>query len=324
MNEELQIGEVLDERFKILELISRSGMANIYKAVDMTDGSVAAIKVPFMRFESDPAFYSRFQREDEIGCALQHPSIMRVIRVKEKSRLYIAMEYLPGKTLGQILRARGVLPAQEACAIASKVCDALVYMHQEPLNVVHRDLKPDNIMMIDDGSLRIMDFGIARAALRKVTLPGFGSKMGTPNYISPEQVKGQRGDARSDIYALGAMLYEMVTGTAPFAGDSEYDIMNARLVGDPIAPSRVNGAVSPQVEEIILQALARNPADRYANAAAMKSDLDAPESVTITGRAAGLKAPQQWRVRAQAVLPLILALAIPVILLVMFVLIFRK
>ena len=324
MSEELPVGELLDGRFKILELVNRSGMASIYKALDTGDGAIVAIKVPFMRFESDPAFFSRFQREDEIGCSLQHPSVLRVIRVKDKSRPYIAMEFLEGQTLGQLLERRGALPVDEALSIASRVCDALVYLHQESINVIHRDLKPDNIMIQPDGTLRLMDFGIARSALRKVTLPGFGGKMGTPAYISPEQVKGQRGDARSDLYALGAMLFQMTTGTLPFAGDSEYEIMNARLSGDPPAPRSVNSALSPQVEEIILHAMARNPVDRYASAREMKAELDAPQSVTVTGRAQRLQAPVKWRVKVLPMLPLLLCMAIPVLLLLAFLVVFRK
>jgi serine/threonine-protein kinase len=156
-------------------------------------------------------------------------------------------------------------------------------MHSQ--GIVHRDLKPENVMLCRDGSLRIMDFGIAKAAaMRRLTFAGFSPSMGTPDYMAPEQVKGKRGDERTDIYALGAILYEMVTGNAPFEGANPYLIMNARLVGDPIAPRIRNSHVPPEVEETILHAMERDPRDRYQTAAEMKADLDHPDQVALTGR----------------------------------------
>src|SRR5437588_1778695 len=237
-------------------------MASIYKAHDLKSGMPVAVKVPFMKYESDPAFYSRFQREEEIGKTLNHPSILHVIPVKDKSRPYIAMELLEGQTLRQVLQNVKQLPQHEALAIASSIADAVQHMHEK--NIVHRDLKPENIMICNDGSIRIMDFGIAKAGgLRRITFTGFSPAMGTPDYMAPEQVKGKRGDARTDVYSLGAMLYEMVTGSAPFDGGNPYLIMNARLTGDPVAPRKLNPEIPPQVEEIILHAMERNPYDRY-------------------------------------------------------------
>ena len=158
--------------------------------------------------------------------------------------------------------------------------------------MVHRDLKPDNIMICNDGSIRIMDFGIAKfEGQRRLTFGGFTPAMGTPDYMAPEQVKGKRGDARTDIYSLGAILYEMVTGSAPFEGANPFIIMNSRLSGDPVAPRKKNDKISPQVEEIILHAMARNPQDRYATALEMKNELDHPEKVQLTGRCDRLVVP---------------------------------
>ncbi len=151
------------------------------------------------------------------------------------------------------------IPVADAVRIASRLCDALDYMHKK--NVIHRDLKPENVMICNDGSLRIMDFGIAKAAgMRRLTFSGFSPVMGTPDYMAPEQVKGKRGDERTDIYSLGAMLYEMTTGAVPFEGANPYIIMNSRLTGDPIAPRKVHADISPRVEEIILHTMERNPA----------------------------------------------------------------
>ena len=210
--DETELGQILDGRFELTGVISRSGMASIFKAIDRRTGETVAVKVPFMQFESDPAFFSRFQREEEIGKLLDHPNILHFIPVDgDKSRPYIAMELLDGKTLRQVMRTHGKMPINDALAIASQICDALSYMHEK--GIVHRDLKPENIMLLKEGGLRIMDFGIAKAAaMRRLTFAGFSPSMGTPDYMAPEQVKGKRGDARTDIYALGAMLYEMVTG----------------------------------------------------------------------------------------------------------------
>ena len=323
MGHEVQVGQVLDGRFDITALIGRSGMASIFKATDQQTQQTVAVKVPLMQYESDPGFYSRFEREEEIGRQLDHPYILHIIPVEKKSRPYIAMEYLDGHTLGQLLRTIKPLPEGDAVKIASRLADALDYMHRRRMNVIHRDLKPDNIMICHDGSLRIMDFGIAKAAgLRRITFAGFSPTMGTPDYMAPEQIKGQRGDERTDIYSLGAILYELVTGKAPFEGDSAYAIMNARLVGDPIAPRKLNGKISPQVEEVILHAMARDPKDRYASAAGMKQELDNLEKVILTGRHERLRPPKPLDVGLRANRILIVALLIPVILLILFLLIF--
>jgi serine/threonine protein kinase len=310
---ETELGQVLDDRFELQSVISRSGMASIFKALDHQTGEIVAVKVPFMQFESDPAFFSRFQREEEIGKMLQHPNILRMISVDgKKSRPYIAMELLEGKTLRQVMRSYGVTPVAEALIITSQICDALAYMHEK--GIVHRDLKPENIMLLKGGGLRIMDFGIAKAeGLRRLTFAGFSPSMGTPDYMAPEQVKGKRGDARTDIYALGAMLYEMVTGSPPFDGANPYLIMNARLGGDPIAPRKRNKELSPHVEEIILHAMEQSPDDRYATAAEMKADLDAPDNVSLTGRHERLRPPMVWNTKWRTARLVIIAALVPIV-----------
>ena len=315
VSNEPQVGQVFDERFEITDIISRSGMSSVYKATDLKTGRLVALKVPLLKLESDPAFFSRFEREEEIGRALDHPAILKIIPVdpKERSRPYLVMEYLVGQTLDEVMQHTKPMPEDEALRVVSRVCDALDYLHKH--EVVHRDLKPQNIMLCNDGSLRIMDFGIAKAATSKrITFGGFSPTLGTPDYMAPEQVKGQRGNERTDIYSLGAILYEMVTGRLPFEGQNAYQVMNARLVGDPVAPRTHNPALRPEVEEIILHAMARNPNDRYQTAAEFKADLDAPQNVHVTGRASRLQAPvlakRAWRVVRIA----LLAIAVPVVL----------
>jgi serine/threonine-protein kinase len=305
MSNELQAGQLLDGRFKILTVINRGGMAWIYEALDRETGRSVAVKVPLMQFESDPGFFSRFQREENIGLTLDHPGIVSIIPAAEKSRPYIVMEYLEGQTLAARLRESCPIPEAEAVRIVSGICDALDYLHRK--GVVHRDLKPENVMLCHDGVIRIMDFGIAKSEnVRRLTFGAFSSALGTPDYISPEQVQGKRGDARTDIYSLGAILYEMTTGFPPYEGDNPFVVMNARLTGDPEAPRRRNPQLSPEIEEIILHALERNPAKRFPSAAAMRKELNNYGGVEVTERSKRLQPPQAWKAR----FPLLPAIAI--------------
>ena len=305
LSNEPEPGTILDERFELTELISRSGMACIYKARDHQTGEIVAVKVPLMQFESDVATFTRFQREEEIGRQLDHPYILKIIPVdKPKSRPYLVMEYLDGQTLDKVMEATKPLPEKEAAKIASRICEALEHMHRR--NIVHRDLKPQNIMVCKDGTIRILDFGIAKAArMRRLTFAGFSPTMGTPDYMAPEQVNGRRGDHRTDIYSLGAILYEMVTGKVPFEGESPYVVMNVRTTGDPTAPRKLNEHLTPVMEEIVLHALARNPEERYESAAQMKAELDNYEIVPLIGRYRTLQPVQPWKGRFRA-LPLII------------------
>lgn len=312
---EVRPGQVLDNRFQILETISRSGMGTIFKATDLTTKLTVAVKVPLMQFESDPGFYSRFQREEEIGRQLNHPYILKFYPVPDelRTRPYIVTEYLRGYTLSHLLTSVRPMPEKDAIKLASRVCEALVYMHEQ--GVVHRDLKPQNVMLCNDGTIRIMDFGIAKAGGRRMTFAGFTPAVGTPDYMAPEQVKGKRGDERTDIYSLGAMLYEMVVGVPPFQCESDNPlvIMNARVDGDPIAPRKRNPRVSPQIEEIILHAMERDPRKRYQTAAGMKAELDEPSDVQLTGRCDRLHEPKAWRHKWKKTLWIALGILVPII-----------
>jgi len=206
------------------------------------------------------------------------------------------------------LRQVHPLPEPDAVKIASRVCEALDVMHFH--KIAHRDLKPQNIMICTNGSIRLMDFGIAKSLkARRLTFVGFSPSMGTPDYMAPEQVKGKRGDERTDIYALGAILYEMCTDQTPYEGESPYAVMNARLTGDPVAPRKINTKLTPVVEEIILHALERDPANRYQTALEMKVELDNYEKVELTGRYRRLQTPQLWKSRFR-MLPLFLLLGL--------------
>jgi eukaryotic-like serine/threonine-protein kinase len=283
---EVNVGERLDQ-YELTELIARSGMASIFKARDLTNGATVAIKVPYLQFESDVVFYSRFQREEEIGRRLNHSNIIRLLTPKRKSRMYIAMEYVDGVSLRAIMRDKRPLDVDRALDIARQICSALVYMHSQ--GVIHRDLKPENILITEGGRVKIMDFGIALdESARRLTWSGLSSTIGTPDYMAPEQVSGRRGDVRTDIYALGTMLYEMLTGNLPFEGENVYAVMRAKANDDPQPPSRYRPDLDPHLEEIILHAIARLPRERYSTAAEMQKDLCDPAQVIVTGRAARL------------------------------------
>jgi serine/threonine protein kinase len=304
-------GSLLDDRFAITEVICNGGMASIYKANDLQNNNrVVAIKIPYQTVEADPTLFTRFQTEEKIGGELNHPSILKFYPVKNKSRMYLVMEYLEGKTLYQLLRERRVLPEAEALALAGRICEPLQYLHDR--GILHRDLKPENIMLCHDGTMRLMDFGIARLAhARRMTFIGFAP--GTPHYMAPERVNGKRGDARTDIYSLGAILYEMLTGKIAFNNEDTMAIMNARVTGDPESPRRVNPKISSQAEEIVLHAMERDPDKRFPTAAAFKEALDNPTKVELTGRCDRLEPSTPFKRGLRKARTVILWAVLPVI-----------
>ena len=287
----LQTGEKLDH-YRIEKAAAQSGMASIFRAVDERTGHPVAIKVPHPEMEADPVFYDRFQREQEIGERLDHPGVMKVFPNVDHSQLYIAMEWVDGRLLRQILNEQGKFPPARAFNIALQTAEALEYIHAH--GVVHRDLKPENIMVDDGDRVKLIDFGIASSVgSRRLTFAKFTPTIGTPDYISPEQVKGKRGDARSDVYALGVMLYEMVTGRPPFTGSNAFTIMNDRLVNNPVTPREIDPAISPELQEIIYRAIERDPAKRYQSAREFAHDLEHPGQVGVADR----EELGNWKVR---------------------------
>jgi serine/threonine protein kinase len=256
------------------------------------------LKIPHAQFEKDPIFYSRFQREEKIGQRLDHPNLIKVLTARRKSRVYIAMELFEGESLRAKMRDGGALLSEVALRYARQLCVALIYIHEQV--VVHRDLKPENILINDSGEIKIMDFGIALDKwAQRLTYAGKSSGFGTPDYMSPEQVNGQRGDARSDIYALGTILFEMLTGKVPFTGLDVFSTTRAKADSDPQPPSSFKADLDPHLEEIILHAIERRPQLRYASAEAMLEDLRDPAMVKLEGRAKRLKPvnPQLERFR---------------------------
>jgi serine/threonine-protein kinase len=275
----LQAGETLDH-YRLDAEVARSGMSTLFRATDLRTGQQVAVKVPHPEMEADPVLLERFRREEEIGQTIDHPGVVKTFDGEERSRRYMVIEWVDGRLLRAILSEEGKLPVDRAVALTISICDALDNLHKH--GVVHRDLKPENIMVCDGDRIKIIDFGIAlKEDARRITHTGITPALGTPDYISPEQVKGQHGDQRSDVYALGAMLYEMLTGQPPFTGPSPLAVMNERLVADPAPVREMEPDVSPEIEEILFRALARDPRRRYATANEMAWELEHQELVGV-------------------------------------------
>ena len=274
-------GQQLDG-YRIDRAVAQSGMATIYQATDERDGRVVALKVPHPDMEADPILFDRFKREAGIGEKLNHPKVMRVFGGEKRSRVYMVMEWCEGRLLRNIMD-EGRLPRERAIRIAIGVLDALDYIHAN--GVVHRDLKPENIMVDVNDNIKLIDFGIASdSAARRLTYANFTATLGTPNYISPEQVKGKRGDGRSDTYSMGVILYEMLTGKLPFTGPTPIAAMNDRLLNHPMPPTVAAPSVSPQLQEVLYRALERDPKNRYPNAHDFQRDLEHLDLVGVEDR----------------------------------------
>lgn len=270
---ELSTGDRLDQ-YQLTELLSRGGMASIFKATDLESGATVALKVPHAQYEGDVVFFGRFLREETIGQRLDHPGIVNVLKPREKSRMYLAMEYVQGESLRALLQSG--LPLG-ALGIAQQICESLAYVHER--GVVHRDLKPENLVLTRAGQVKIIDFGLALdRSGRRLTWAGLSSTFGTPDYVAPEQIRGQRGDERTDVYSLGTILYEMVTGHLPYESPNIAALLRAKTEDDAIPPSQFLPAIDRSLEAVILKAIERSPRDRYQSAAALQKALRDPSA----------------------------------------------
>jgi serine/threonine protein kinase len=298
------------DHYEIIRMLGHGGMNRVYLANDISNQQEVVLKFPNDELIGDIAVFERYKRESEIGSRLDHPNVQRLLNSDEKRcDHYLVMEYIQGRTLRAVLeeRAPNPLPAEEALRITLQICDALAYCHEH--GVFHRDIKPENIMILDDGTVKIIDFGVALLeGARRVTWRGFSGTVGTPDYMSPEQLKGERGMASSDIYAVGAMLYEMLCGHPPFEGENIFAIMNQHISQDPPSILKCNPHISPELATVVMHAIRRDPEKRYKSMKDMLRDLrnlDAVKPVPYEP-----DTPQAGLLRRQVMLATLITIAI--------------
>ncbi len=270
--DQAQSPRVFSNRYELTHLIARGGMAQVYRARDRLLDRPVALKVLFPELSVDRAFVERFRREAQAAANLSHPNIVPVFDWGEDTGTYfIVMEYIDGRPLSSILKSAGPLSAERTADIGAHLSAALGYAHKH--GVIHRDVKPGNVLITDDGHVKVTDFGIARAINTEESLTQTGAVMGTATYFSPEQAEGIGVDSRSDIYSLGVVLFEMVTGRPPFLGDTPVAVASKHVRDHPPAPRELNPAIPPTFEAIILKAMAKDPAHRYRTAEELRADL---------------------------------------------------
>ncbi|HUA94597.1 MAG TPA: Stk1 family PASTA domain-containing Ser/Thr kinase [Acidimicrobiales bacterium] len=270
--EPVQTPRVFSNRYELTHLIARGGMAQVYRARDRLLDRPVAIKVLFPELSVDRAFVERFRREAQAAANLSHPNIVPVFDWGEDGGTYfIVMEFVDGQPLSAILRSTGTLPPTRVADIGANVAAALSYAHRH--GVIHRDVKPGNVLITEDQQVKVTDFGIARAVNTEESLTQTGAVMGTATYFSPEQAEGVGVDARSDIYSLGVVLYEMVAGRPPFLGDTPVAVASKHVRDYPPRLRDLAPLVPPALEAVIMKAMAKSPSDRYATADDLRADL---------------------------------------------------
>jgi beta-lactam-binding protein with PASTA domain/tRNA A-37 threonylcarbamoyl transferase component Bud32 len=268
---------VLGERYEIGGVLGRGGMAEVHRGRDLRLGREVAVKVLRHDLARDPSSQVRFRREAQAAASLNHPAIVAVYdtgedRTAAGATPYIVMEYVEGETLRDVLRREGRLSPERAMSLTADICAALDFSHRN--GIVHRDVKPGNVMITPQGTVKVMDFGIARAVSDSAaTMTSTAAVIGTAQYLSPEQARGEAVDARSDVYSAGCLLYELATGTPPFTGDSPVAVAYQHVREDPRTPSSINPGIPPELDSILLKAMSKNPANRYQSAADMRADL---------------------------------------------------
>jgi serine/threonine protein kinase len=263
------------DHYEIVRMLGHGGMNRVYLARDMLNQQEVVLKFPNDDLIGDVAVFERYRREAEIGTRVKHPHVQHLLNMDEKrSQEYLVMEYIKGRTLRAIIEdyAPDPLPVAEALRITTQLADTLKYCHEH--GVFHRDIKPENVMLQEDGSIKIIDFGIALLeGARRVTWRGLSSTVGTPDYMSPEQLKGERGTASSDIYAVGIILYEMLCGTTPFDGENVFAVMNQHVSQDPPSILDFNPRLSPGLATVVMKAIRRDPHKRYQSMQDLLHDL---------------------------------------------------
>src|SRR5438270_6143920 len=263
------------DHYEIIRMLGHGGMNRVYLARDVSNQQEVVLKFPNDDLIGNIAVFERYTREAEIGNRLHHPYVQHLLNTGEKrSQEYLVVEYIKGQNLRSVLEehAPNPLPVAEAVRITLQICDAMVYCHEQ--GIFHRDLKPENIMMQEDGNIKIIDFGIALLeGARRVTWRGLSGTVGTPDYMSPEQLKGERGMASSDVYAVGIVLYELLCDRTPFDGENVFAVMNQHVSQDPPSILDFNPQLSPELATVVMKAIRRDPHKRYQSMEDLLHDL---------------------------------------------------
>jgi serine/threonine-protein kinase len=278
-----EAGAVVDNRYKLIQPLGHGGFASTWLAEDTGTGDKVVIKFPDISQLGDPAVYERFRREMAIGKLLDHPDVPTALSYSEGNLPYppyLVLKYMEGESLVTIIKEKGALPVDQTVDMASKLLEALHYCHQH--GVYHRDIKPENLLLGADGHLKIIDFGIAvMAGAPRVTWRGFSGLMGTPEYMSPEQIKGERGGAKSDIYAVGCLVYQLLAGDPPFTSDNPLTTMYQHMTDDPKPLTAIRPDLHPGIWAAVRRALRRRKEERYDSALEMAKDLRDPQNVDL-------------------------------------------
>lgn len=266
------VGKRLDGRYELQEVIGVGGMAVVYKAYDNIDDRIVAVKILKDEFLASEEFRRRFKNESKAIAVLSHPNIVKVYDVSYGDKLqYIVMEYVEGITLKEYIEQQGVISWKETVHFTTQILRALQHAHDK--GIVHRDIKPQNIMLLENGTIKVTDFGIARFS-RSETRTMTDTAIGSVHYISPEQARGDITDDKSDIYSVGVVMYEMLTGQLPFQSDNSVSVAIMQLQTDPVKPREINSSIPEGLEQITMRAMQKNPKDRYQSAAEMILDLE--------------------------------------------------
>lgn len=304
----LQTGERIGN-YTLLNRLGHGGMSDVFRARDEQNQRDVVLKFPHDDMMGDPATYERFRREVKIGTMLHHDNIQKLYEMAgEKLSPFLVLEYVDGCTLREYLdKHHKDLTDEQAVSFGAQIANALAYAHSQ--HVVHRDMKPENVIITPQGQAKVMDFGIAFVeGARRVTWGRLSSQVGTPDYMAPEQIKGNRGDERTDIYALGIMVYEMLAGRPPYQGDNALSIMNQHVTANPPPLHRFNKHVSPALEEVVMKAIRRDTAQRWPSMEAFSEALRHPETVDVealrTEREANEARPTRPIVEANTANPL--------------------
>lgn len=303
------------DHYEVIRMLGHGGMSRVYLARDLHDQQVVVLKFPNDDLIGNIGVYERYKREAEIGNRIDHPHIQHMLNTGEKrSDEYLVMEYIEGRTLREVLEEHDgkPLPTPEALRYILQICDALAYCHEH--GIFHRDIKPENVMVEDDGDIKLIDFGVALLeGARRVTWRGLTGTVGTPDYMSPEQIKGERGAAGSDIYATGVILYEMLSGHPPFEGENVFAVMNQHATQDPPSILLSRPDLSPELATVIMKAIRRDPEKRFKSMREMESALQNLDEVVPIPYVP--EKPQQsiWRQQLVTAALVIIAIALIVI-----------